>query len=169
LPAATAADWTGFTGQGAVTQSNTPKNTPQWLILGGFGSGCLFFLPPRRRILEKKGYLVKKRNPDDARNITLQLTSEGKQAVPEMSLFANELRQCVLDFDDGVQETLLITLLELINQLQENGHISMQRMCFSCRYFVRQADIPPYYCQLLTKTLKEVDLRINCLEHRPKE
>ncbi len=121
------------------------------------------------RILEKKGYLVKKRNPDDARNIMLQLTPAGKETVPEMSLFANELRQCVLDFDDGVQETLLITLLELINQLQENGHISMQRMCFSCRYFVRQADIPPYYCQLLNKPLKEVELRINCLEHRPKE
>lgn len=120
------------------------------------------------RTLEKKAYLVKQRNPDDARNIMLKLTPKGEAVVPELSLFANEIRRYALGFDEQTQETLLIALLELINQLQENGHISMQRMCFSCQYFVRQDDIFPYYCQLLNKQLKEVELRINCIEHKPK-
>lgn len=120
------------------------------------------------KTLEQKAYLVKKRNPDDARNIMLQLTPKGKAIVPELSLFANELRRYVLDFDEEIQETLLVTLLELINQLQENQHISMQRMCFSCRYFVKQDDISPYYCNFLNKPLKEVELRINCMDHKLK-
>lgn len=120
------------------------------------------------RTLEKKGYLVKARNPDDARNIMLRLTPKGKAVVPELSLFANELRGYVLGFDKETQEQFLTTLLSLINQLQENGHISMQRMCFSCQHFAKRDDALPYYCKLLDKSLKEVDLRINCLEHQPK-
>src|SRR5690606_22808777 len=72
------------------------------------------------RTLEKKAYLVKQRNPDDARNIMLKLTPKGEAVVPELSLFANEIRRYALGFDEQTQETLLIALLELINQLQEN-------------------------------------------------
>lgn len=119
------------------------------------------------RILERKAYLTKSRNPDDARNILLRLEPKGKGAAIESAFFVNDLREHVIGLEQATQEIFFTTLLELINQLQDNGHISMQRACFSCRFFMQQDIAPLYTCRLLDRPLGKRDLRVNCLEHKP--
>lgn len=119
-------------------------------------------------VLAKKAYLAKQTDPLDSRSAVLHLTAQGKQIAREVSLFANNLRQYVLKVDDQDQETVLAALLTLIHKLQLDGHISPQRLCFSCRHFVKSHDeSSPHYCQLMNKPLVQSDLRLNCLEHAP--
>ena len=119
-------------------------------------------------VLAEKAYLARKVDPLDSRSAMLYLTTRGEKVAREVSLFANDLRQYLLAVDDQDQETVLTALLTLIHKLQLEGHISPQRMCFTCRHFVKStAESSPHYCQLMAKPLAHSDLRLNCLEHTP--
>lgn len=121
------------------------------------------------KTLEQKGLVTKLQNPDDGRSYLLRLTEAGQQTGLKLSTFANQMRQYVENIPDDKKEVVLTTLFELIFSLQQNDHISPQRICFSCRYFERAtAPEAPYFCQLLQLPMQENDLRINCLEHEEK-
>jgi hypothetical protein len=55
------------------------------------------------------------------------------------------------------------SLLELIAKLNRAGIITVQRMCFSCRFY--QPGEKNDYCRLLKKKLYKSDLRVDCPEY----
>jgi len=61
------------------------------------------------------------------------------------------------------REILLDSLLELIYKLNQAGIIKTQRMCFSCSFHSKEQETHSY--NLLQKTLKNNELRLDCPEH----
>lgn len=122
------------------------------------------------KILEKKQFIQREINPSDGRSYIFQLTEKGIDAAKKLSLFANEFRQHLLVITEEAKETVLKTLLDLIYNLQKSNIISLQRMCYSCHYFIVNNNTDtPFYCQLLDKPMRNSDLRIDCQEHKFKE
>lgn len=118
------------------------------------------------KILDRKAYLVKQADPTDGRRQRLRLTEAGHNLASELSGFANDMRDYIQTLPQPA--LFLEMLLLLTEQLQRDGHVPPQRMCFSCSYFQRRDDeLEPYYCHALQEPLRHRDLRINCMEHKP--
>ena len=117
------------------------------------------------RALEKKGHIEKHPEPDDTRSYTIHLTPGGRSLAARVALFANQLIVPLSGLGETQKEGMLAGLLELIRQLQEAGIISLNRMCFTCRFY-RNTDTG-HYCNLIKSALQEKELRIDCPEHEP--
>ncbi len=117
------------------------------------------------KVLVDKAYLVKQADPTDGRRQKLDLTEVGHSAALELSGFANDMRDYIQTLPQPA--LFLEMLLRLIEQLQRDGHIPPQRMCFSCSHFQRRDDeVAPYYCHFLQVPLHHQDLRVNCMEYK---
>lgn len=116
--------------------------------------------------LDLKGYVQKVSDPEDGRRRILRLTPAGAEVAEELSLFANQIGDLVATLPN--QAVFLASLLELMQLLQVNGFIPLQRMCTTCTHFRRvEGGITPYYCQLMEKPLAVQELRIHCPEYEP--
>jgi hypothetical protein len=115
------------------------------------------------RVLSEKDFVWKRVDSEDARRQRLTLTAAGINAAEELSLFANQIGEFVKTLPN--QEIFLESLLQLMQMLQVNGYIPLQRMCTACRHFRHtKAGVFPYYCQLLDTPLTAHDLRVHCPE-----
>jgi len=120
------------------------------------------------RILLKKGYVEERPDPADGRRKNLVLPQKGEKTAWQASFFANKIKKEIDPLEDGQKDVMLCSLLEIIYNLQQTGIITVDRMCFQCRYFLRSNDPgEPHYCRLLEKPLKSADLRIDCPEYEP--
>ncbi|WP_430965972.1 MarR family winged helix-turn-helix transcriptional regulator [Spongiimicrobium sp. 2-473A-2-J] len=115
------------------------------------------------RILTKKGFIFKETDPADTRSFTIHLTDIGKEMVSRTSAFATAIDKPVQGLTQFQKEQLFQNLLEIIKKLNKAGVVTVQRMCFSCRFYHRGPEND--YCSLLKKTLHKPDLRVDCPEH----
>lgn len=116
------------------------------------------------RVLSQKEYVQKRPDSEDGRRHHITLTDSGTAVAEKLSLFANQIRDFVNLLPN--QAAFLESLLQLMQQLQENGLIPLQQMCTTCRHLRHvKTDLFSYYCQLLAKPLATHDLRVHCLEH----
>lgn len=118
--------------------------------------------------LEAKGLLRRERVPIDARMSTLRLTESGRTLARELSTWTEPLRQAIAGADVGAQEGALLFLMGLIERMQHQGLVTMARMCFTCRFFRRDAhpgDAAPHHCALLDRPLPVSALRVDCPEY----
>lgn len=115
------------------------------------------------RILGNKAYIFKETNPSDTRSYSIYLTDKGKEVVAKTSSFAGAIEKPVHSFSETQKEVLFQSLLELIEKLNKAGIITVQRMCFSCRFY--QGGPTQDYCGLLQKPLHTKDIRVDCPEH----
>ncbi len=118
------------------------------------------------RLLSKKAYIFKETDPIDTRSYSIYLTDKGEQIVNKTSSFAGAIEKPIHTFTESQKEVLFQSLLELIEKLNKAGIITVQRMCFSCRFY--QSDEKQDYCRLLQKPLRTNDIRIDCPEHEMK-
>ncbi|MGF1671407.1 MAG: MarR family transcriptional regulator, partial [Balneolaceae bacterium] len=80
-------------------------------------------------------------------------------------LFANRIKEEIDPLPLGNKKIVLESLLNIIYSLQRADIISVDRMCYQCRYFLRSNDPgQPHYCRLLETSLTKSDLRIDCPE-----
>jgi DNA-binding MarR family transcriptional regulator len=114
------------------------------------------------KTLEQKALLHRQPDPADTRSHSLHLTPAGFDVAAQASLFANPMLQPLSHLSALDQSALLENLLGIIAQLQRAGIISLQRMCFSCRFY-QQKD-KGHFCQFLDKPLKNGELRVDCTE-----
>ena len=112
--------------------------------------------------LEQKGFIKRQTEIMDTRSHTIHLTEAGKSAVAQTAHFANPMLGSLAQMPSAEKGILLEQLLGVIGQLQRAGIISMQRMCFSCRFY--QNDDDGHFCQFLNKPLKNSELRVDCGE-----
>ncbi|MEX0288187.1 MAG: MarR family winged helix-turn-helix transcriptional regulator [Flavobacteriaceae bacterium] len=115
------------------------------------------------RLLAKKGYIRKETDPDDTRSYSIYLTQRGNALALECSSFALALERPVELLSASKKEALFDSLLELITKLNKAGIISVQRMCFSCRFYKKGTEKD--YCNFLKKELLKPDIRLDCPEH----
>ncbi|MDO6743617.1 MarR family transcriptional regulator [Tenacibaculum soleae] len=116
------------------------------------------------KILLKKELLNKVVNPKDSRSFTVELTSKGKEIVKQTISFSSVLNQSI-DFLTEIEKGVFLKqLMEFIYQLNQKDVISTQRMCLTCYYYNKNGN--NHYCNLMKKTLKNIELRIDCDEHQ---
>jgi len=119
------------------------------------------------RVLKEKKLVKGVVNPADNRSALLKLTTTGEKVTEEVSLYIQNLKDTLAKFDINIKADVFSFLTDLIYELWQKGIISVQRMCFTCRY-LRRDENENYFCNLLKKHLLENELRIDCPEHELK-
>ncbi len=87
----------------------------------------------------------------DNRSYLKQLTELGREWVTKTYDFADPLRKQLDKFDEKELESLFHTLSELIYKLNISGILNVQRTCFGCKFYQKNAETD--YCNLLQKNL----------------
>ena len=122
------------------------------------------------RILEAKGLVRREPWPADGRVATLRLTPAGEEAAVGLSGWADVVEEQLGSFAPQEKEAGMRFLMRLISALQEEGVITVARMCVTCRFFRPDAhpgSATPHHCALLDQPLSGADLRTDCPEHEP--
>lgn len=115
------------------------------------------------KALIQKDLIRKVSDPSDSRSFSLNLTSKGKDQAQDAAQMANPMTKVIGKYTRDQKEIFYGILFNTIKDLQANGLIPMQRMCFSCENF--QNKNGKHYCNLLKKSLEDSELRLDCADH----
>lgn len=117
------------------------------------------------KALEKKGWIEKDFGQTDQRSFAIGLTAAGEALAGQMERFATNIEAPIASLAADAQADLLLNLLSIISHLHQQGVISVQRMCFTCRHYRPGQAGQPHFCQLLNAPLTTAELRVDCPEH----
>jgi DNA-binding MarR family transcriptional regulator len=118
--------------------------------------------------LVDKGLVQKTRSPADGRAIAITLTNPGHQAAGQTATWSNFLLTSMDELTAEEKVIFLRGLIKIIKKLQEQGKISVAKMCVTCSFFQpdRYPDSEqPHHCGLVEAPFSDGDLRITCAEH----
>ncbi len=118
--------------------------------------------------LVDKGLVQKTRSATDGRAIAIRLTTPGQQAAGQAATWSNFLLTTVDELTAEEKIVFLRGLIKIIKKLQEQGKISVAKMCVTCSFF--QSDRypnseQPHHCGLVDAPFADGNLRITCAEH----
>ncbi len=117
-------------------------------------------------VLEEKGLIDRTPDPSDARAKQLKLSAKGQRVAKLLERWAGPLMDGLAEVSDGDKRVTLNTLMQLTVNLSRHGHIPVNRMCLTCRFFKPAAkSAVDHYCNLLEVPLPPTSLRIDCPEH----
>lgn len=120
-------------------------------------------------LVEKK--LVKKeRSAEDQRALAITLTAAGRREAQQTTGWAEVVRSGVKSLTLDEQAVFLRGLTKVMHSLQEQGVISVTRMCAGCTYFrpyVHADAARPHHCGFVNKPLGEGQLRLDCSDFVP--
>ena len=112
------------------------------------------------RVLLNKGYLVKEFSTTDNRSYLLKLSDDGKKLVNDLESFSEPVMSALEFIDINELESFYSTLTKLISTFNKSGVLSIQRMCFACRFYGKQKG--GHYCNLLNSPLLNKDIMLDC-------
>jgi DNA-binding MarR family transcriptional regulator len=118
--------------------------------------------------LVDKGLVQKTRSPADGRAIEITLTNPGQQAASQTATWSNFLLTSMDELSTEEKVIFLRGLIKIIKKLQEQGKISVAKMCVTCSFFQpdRYPDSEqPHHCGLVDAPFADGNLRITCAEH----
>lgn len=115
------------------------------------------------KVLIQKGLIKKVSDPSDSRSFSLNLTSKGKDQAQDAAQMANPMTKVIGKYTRDQKEIFYGILFNTIQDLQKNGLIPIQRMCFSCANYQKRDG--EHFCRLLERTLEDTSLRLDCIEH----
>jgi DNA-binding MarR family transcriptional regulator len=118
--------------------------------------------------LVDKGLVQKTRSPADGRAIAITLTTPGQQAAGQTAAWSSFLLTSMDELSTEEKVIFLRGLIKIIKKLQEQGKISVAKMCVTCSFF--QPDHypdseQPHHCRLVDAPFADGNLRITCAEH----
>jgi DNA-binding MarR family transcriptional regulator len=120
-------------------------------------------------LAEKK--LVKKgRSSEDQRALTITLSAAGRREAQRTTGWVDVVRAGVKSMTPEEQAVFLRGLSKVIRSLQEQGVISVARMCVGCTYFqpyVHADAANPHHCGFVNKPMGEAQLRLDCQDFIP--
>lgn len=120
--------------------------------------------------LVAKGLVIKAPDINDRRASALRLTRQGEVAARVATQWPQFLTNAMQELDGDERQAFLRILLKLIHRLQADGEIVPQRLCITCAHFQANAHSGrnggPHHCALINAPLAEIDLRLDCPEHR---
>lgn len=114
--------------------------------------------------LLSKGYIQKLDNEKDTRSYLITLTKKGKELIENLNNYSKQMINPINDLDSTKQLELWENLSSIIQNISNSNLINMKRMCLTCKYYSSEGD--EQYCELLEQELKQVDIRIDCPEHK---
>lgn len=120
-------------------------------------------------LVEKK--LVKKeRSAEDRRALVLTLTSAGRLEAKQTAGWTEVVQAGVQGLTPDEQAVFLRGLTKIMHSLQQQGVISVARMCAGCTYFQPYVHVDaarPHHCGFVNKPLGEGQLRLDCQDFVP--
>lgn len=120
--------------------------------------------------LERKQLVRRRRDMSDGRIVMAYLTAKGNRSCTPTSRMPDRLAAATEALSAPEQVVLLTSLVKVIRSLQEQGEISVARMCVSCRNFRpnHHDDIErPHHCDYLNLPLGDRSLRLDCPVFEP--
>jgi len=117
--------------------------------------------------LVHKGLVQKTRSPEDGRAIAITLTAQGQQAASQTASWSDFLLTTVGELSQEEQVVFLRGLIKIIRKLQEQGQISIAKMCVTCQFFQPNrypGSEYPHHCALVNAPFGDRHLRLNCAE-----
>jgi DNA-binding MarR family transcriptional regulator len=118
--------------------------------------------------LERKRLVKRYRSQRDGRIVTVELTARGEKACAPAVGIPNQLADAASALSATEQVAFLKGLMKVIRTLQEQGEISVARMCVSCRFFrPHQHDdaAQPHHCDYVNAPIGDQALRLDCPEY----
>lgn len=115
--------------------------------------------------LVQKGLVVKAPDMNDRRAASLRLTRQGEVAARVATQWPDFLSNAMQELDGAERQIFVRILTKLIRRLQVDGEIVAQRLCVTCAHF-QSSHGAPYHCSLFNQDMGDVDLRLDCAEHR---
>jgi len=113
------------------------------------------------RVLVDKKLLRKVSEVNDKRSFSLQLTTRGEELANAIESHQDDFLKVLSKLESGKKVGLFKGLFELLNKLNEEGLIPIQRMCFNCGFYDGDKQ-SSHRCSFLQKTLETADIRIDC-------
>lgn len=113
--------------------------------------------------LEQKKLVKRLTNINDKRSYIFQPTAKGKRLLKDSKNFLKDLEKSISTLEYPEKENFLMSILKIIFSLYQNGVITQQRMCLTCRYYSNSEG--SMQCKLLGIKLNKADLRVDCPEH----
>jgi len=118
------------------------------------------------KVLNTKCLIQKEYSEIDNRSYTISLTTEGKKIVNTTENFADPIKDEIKKNDTKNLEILYRSLNQLIYNLNKKDIITVQRVCYACRFYKK--DKRKHYCNLLEKELYTKEIRVDCPEFENK-
>lgn len=118
------------------------------------------------KILDKKELIIKVFSSTDNRRYNIQLSPMGTKMLSDVHDFADPLTSSLEGIDQSDLQQLFVTISELIYKLNKSGVLSVQRICFGCKFYEKRSTSD--YCKLLEKELLNTAIRIDCPEFEEK-
>jgi DNA-binding MarR family transcriptional regulator len=120
--------------------------------------------------LVQKGLVIKAPDMNDRRAASLRLTRQGEVAARVATQWPDFLTNAMQELDGSERQAFLRILVKLIHRLQVDGEIVPQRLCVTCTHFEPNAQPgrngTPYHCSFFDMAMGDIDLRLDCTEHR---
>ncbi len=114
------------------------------------------------KVLFKKELIEKVYSSTDSRSYAIQLSSSGKDVVDQTENFAQEVTWAVENLTEVDKANFFKTLSQILFRLNKVGVLSVQRICYGCRFYEKNGQQP--YCNLLEKRLENTEIRLDCPE-----
>ena len=114
------------------------------------------------KVLERKKLIEKDYSSSDSRSYTVFLSEEGKSVVFQTEHFANPIKDQLSVIDQVDLDQLYLTITQLIYGLNHSGLLTVQRMCFACKFHSKTEN--GHFCNYLNAKLQHSDIRIDCPE-----
>lgn len=120
--------------------------------------------------LVEKQLVRKARSEQDQRVLVITLTAAGRREAQHVTGWSQVVQAGVKSLTSDEQAVFLRGLTKVIHSLQEQGAISVVRMCAGCTYFqphIHKDAAKPHHCGLMDKAIGEGQLRLDCPEFMP--
>lgn len=121
--------------------------------------------------LVNKGLVLKRRQTDDVRSVSISLTETGTEQSHRSMDWPDSFLAAMTTLPREEQTRFLQTLVKLLVAFQEYGHLAAARVCLGCRFFRPDVytDDPAHthHCAALNLQIADHALRTDCSKHEP--
>ncbi|MCB0633866.1 MAG: MarR family transcriptional regulator [Lewinella sp.] len=114
------------------------------------------------RVLLKKELIEKRVSDTDRRAYSVVLKPKGEQIKQQTENFADPVLSILNQLPFEERRSLFNALSRIIYGMNQAGMLSVQRMCFRCRFYQKEGE--GHYCRLLQVKLADEDIRLDCPE-----
>ncbi|MFD2824358.1 MarR family winged helix-turn-helix transcriptional regulator [Lacinutrix iliipiscaria] len=114
------------------------------------------------KVLVNKGFVVKEYSSTDSRRYSVFLSDIGQDIVSQTEGFANPIQKELNKINHSDLEMLYKSITNLIYGLNKTGQLSVQRMCYSCKFY--ESINKNHFCHYLNQKLNDKDIRVDCAE-----
>ncbi|MBO3698018.1 MarR family winged helix-turn-helix transcriptional regulator [Roseivirga sp. E12] len=119
------------------------------------------------RVLVDKNLLRKVSEINDKRSFSLHLTTRGVQLANTIESYQGDFHKALSKLGTEKKTNLFKGLFELLDRLNEEGLIPVQRMCFNCSFYHGDKE-NSHMCSFLKKNLQTTDIRVDCGDFKSK-